>query len=136
VITLRAFFEQARAGVLTAIRCEQCGALAMPPREACAACQAHAWAVVVLSGRGTIASFTIVTEGRMVAPEERTVALEPPRDPSEPRRRAVAVVTLTEGVSMHGRLVDIPLEQIAVGLPVRFRPLVDAEHTAVAFGPV
>jgi len=31
--------------------------------------------------------------------------------------------------------VDIPLESLRTGLAVRFRPLMTAEQTAVAFGP-
>jgi len=135
VITLRTFFDQARAGVLTAIRCEQCGALAMPPREWCASCDAHTWTAVALSGRGTVASFTIVTEEHTVGRDGRTVA-DRPRGPAEAVRRAVALVALSEGVSMYGRLVDIPLEELAVGLPVKFLALVDGDHTAVAFGPL
>ena len=135
MITLRTFFEQARAGVLTAIRCEQCGALAMPPRESCATCQARAWATVALSGRGTIASFSIIAEEPAVAPEGRTDVPDPAHAPASDGRRAVALVALSEGVSVYGRLVDIPLEELAVGLPVKFLPLMDNEYTAVAFGP-
>jgi hypothetical protein len=40
-----------------------------------------------------------------------------------------------EGVSILGRVVDLPLERLAVGLPVRFRPLVSGGQTAVGFGP-
>jgi uncharacterized OB-fold protein len=47
----------------------------------------------------------------------------------------VVVVRLREGVSLIGRVVDIPLDSLAVGMPVRFRPLVSAEHTLVGFGP-
>ena len=42
---------------------------------------------------------------------------------------------LTEGVSLLGRIVDISLEKIAIGVPVRFRPLVRGSQTAVGFGP-
>ena len=48
---------------------------------------------------------------------------------------ALAVVKLREGVSILGRIVDIPVDKVAVGLPVRFRPLVSGNQTAVGFGP-
>jgi len=48
---------------------------------------------------------------------------------------AVAVVKLREGVSLLGRIVDIPLDKVAIGLPVRFRPLVKDTQTSVGFGP-
>jgi hypothetical protein len=45
------------------------------------------------------------------------------------------VVKLREGVSILGRLVDIPLEKVGVGLAVRFRPLVIGNQPTVGFGP-
>jgi uncharacterized OB-fold protein len=49
---------------------------------------------------------------------------------------AIAVVQLKEGVSLLGRIVDIPLEKLVVGLPVRFRPLIGKDlTTSVGFGP-
>ena len=120
-ITQRHFFERARAGQLTAVRCGKCGELAIPPRELCPACGERAWEPVPLAGEGTIASFTVIR----VAP--RAWAADAPY--------AVAVVRLNEGVSLLGRIVDIPLEKLAVGLPVRFRPLVRDDRTSVGFGP-
>jgi uncharacterized OB-fold protein len=76
---------------------------------------------VPLAGDGTIASFTVIR----VAP--RAHAADVPY--------AVAVVRLKEGVSILGRIVDIPLDKLAVGLPVRFRPLVTNDQASVGFGP-
>jgi len=47
----------------------------------------------------------------------------------------VAVVRLAEGVSLLGRIVNIPIESLRVGLPVKFRPLVTQDQTVVGFGP-
>jgi len=121
VVTLKHFFEEARAGRLTAIRCRRCGDLAMPPKEFCPACQERDWAPIPLAGGGAITSFTVIR----VAPRGR--AAEVPY--------AVAVVRLEEGVSLLGRIVDISLETLRVGLPVRFRPLVMGEQAAIGFGP-
>ena len=121
-ITVRAFFERARAGQLVAIRCGSCGELAIPPRELCPKCHSRAWQPQALAGDGTIASYTVIR----VAP--RAHAGEAPY--------ALAVVALKEGVSVLGRVVDIPLESLAVGLPVRFRPLVAAsDQASIGFGP-
>ncbi|MBI4254855.1 MAG: Zn-ribbon domain-containing OB-fold protein [Candidatus Rokubacteria bacterium] len=122
VVTLRHFFERAREGQLTGVRCGKCGELAIPPKELCPACGERAWQPVPLAGEGTIASFTVIR----VAP--RAYAADVPY--------AIAAVKLKEGVSLLGRIVDIPLEKLAVGLPVRFRPLVKDEQTSVGFGPV
>ncbi|HEU4367779.1 MAG TPA: Zn-ribbon domain-containing OB-fold protein [Methylomirabilota bacterium] len=121
VLTLRHFFEQAREGRLTAVRCGACGALAMPPKQFCPACAQRAWEPVALSGEGTIASYTVIR----VAP--RAHAADVPY--------AIAAVELREGVSILGRLVGIPIETIAIGMPVRFQPLTSGGQTAVGFGP-
>src|SRR5207249_10338997 len=110
VVTVKSFFERARDGTLTAVRCGKCGELAMPPKEFCPACHQRAWTPVTLAGDGTIASYTVIR----VAPAHH--ATEAPY--------AIAVVALREGVSLIGRVVDIPFEALAIGLPVRFRPLV------------
>jgi uncharacterized protein len=120
-LTLKGFFERVRQGTLTGIRCTKCGALAIPPREYCAGCGHHAWAPVPLSGDGTIASYTVI---RVAAARH---AAEAPY--------GVAVVRLKEGVSLLGRVVDIPLDTLAIGLPVRFRPLLRNGETAIGFGP-
>lgn len=121
VITLKAFFEEARAGRLTGIRCGRCGELAIPPKEFCPACHERAWESVPLDGHGTIASFTVIRV--------------PPRGRAAEAPYAVAVVRLNEGVSLLGRIVDIPLDALKIGLPVRFLPLVHDNQTAVGFGP-
>lgn len=122
MITLRNFFERAREGQLTGVRCTHCGELAIPPREFCPACGKRGWAPVPLSGEGTIASYTVIR----VAPKK--FAAEAPY--------AVAQVRLTEGVSLLGRIVDIPIDDVSVGLRVRFRPLVSHDQTTLGFGPV
>jgi len=121
VVTQRQFFERAGAGRLTGVRCTKCGALAIPPKEFCPACGHHGWEEVALSGEGTIASFTVIRV--------------PPRGFAGEAPYGIAAVTLKEGVSILGRVVHIPLDTLAVGLPVRFRPLTAKDQTAVGFGP-
>ena len=120
-ITLKNFFETARDGRLTAIKCGRCGNLEIPPKEFCDACGQRDWRPTPLSGDGTIASYTVIR----VAPAKH--AGDAPY--------AVAVVKLREGVSLFGRVVDVALERLAVGMPVRFRPLIIRNQTALGFGP-
>jgi len=120
-ITLKTFFEIARDGRLTAIKCGRCGNLEIPPKEFCDACGQRDWKSAPLSGEGAIASYTVIR----VAPTKH--AGDAPY--------AIAVVKLREGVSLLGRLVGIPLDKVTVGMPVRFRPLVIRNETAVGFGP-
>jgi len=121
VTLLRAFFDEARQGHLTAIRCGHCAVLAIPPKDLCPACRKREWHTVPLQGTGTITSFTVIRV--------------PPRGRAAAAPHAVALVRLTEGVSLLGRIVDIPTESLAIGQAVKFRPLVEANHTAIGFGP-
>lgn len=121
VITLKNFFERAREGQLTGIRCTACGEIAIPPKEFCPACGKRAWAPVPLSGEGTIDSFTVIR----VAP--RSFAGDAPY--------AIAHVRLVEGPGLLGRVLDVPLDRLSVGLRVTFRPLIASEQTSVGFVP-
>jgi hypothetical protein len=120
-VTLTQFFEQARDGALAAIRCVACGALAVPPKVLCPECGARRWEPVPLSGEGTIASYTIIR----VAPRGHT----------DDAPYAIAAVRLREGVSLLGRVVDVPLDSLAIGMPVRFRPILVKDRSAIGFGP-
>jgi hypothetical protein len=120
-VTLKGFFEQVRAGRLTAIRCGACGEIAIPPRELCPTCHAERWDVVPLQGTGTIVSFTIIRI--------------PPRGRQGEAPYAIAVVKMEEGVSLLGRLVDVPLDAVKSGLAVRFRPLLFDDRTVIGFAP-
>lgn len=119
--TLLEFFEGVRAGRLTGIRCGGCGAIQVPPREFCPECHARAWEPVPLAGEGEIVSYTVIR----VAPARHAAAAP----------YGIAVVRLREGVSLIGRTVDIPLDRLAIGLPVRFTPIVDDGRTAIGFRP-
>ena len=110
-LTLREFFEGVRAGQLVVQRCTACGQRAVPPKAACPACHATDWERIPLPGEGEVASFTVIR----VAPA--ALAAEAPY--------AIVVVRMADGISLLGRLADVPLETIRVGLPVRFVPPAD-----------
>jgi uncharacterized protein len=122
MLTQKEFFDKAAGGELAAVRCGRCGALAIPPRAFCPECAAREWQPASLSGEGAITSYTVIR----VAP--RGHAADVPY--------AIAAVQLKEGVSLLGRVVDIPLERLTIGLAVRFRPLVRNGQSAIGFGPV
>lgn len=119
--TLHEFLEGVRTGRLTAVRCGKCSAVAIPPKQFCPECGQRAWEPLTLSGKGKVASFTVIR----VAP--RGHAGEVPY--------AIAAVQLEEGVSLLGRVVDVPLEALAVGLPVQFRPVQSRDRTVIGFAP-
>ena len=120
-VTLKTFFERARAGHLTGIRCGKCSEIAIPPKEFCSGCGTRDWTPVELSGDGVIDTFTVIR----VAP--RAFAADAPY--------AIAHVRLAEGPGMLGRVVDLPLDRVAVGLRVKFRPLIANDQTSVGFAP-
>ena len=120
-VTLKGFFDLARDGRLTGIRCGGCHEVAIPPKEFCASCGTRAWEPVPLSGEGTLASYTIIR----VAPARH----------ADDAPYAVGVVKLKEGASIFGRIVDVPFDKLTVGLSLRFRPIVVKEQTAVGFAP-
>ena len=95
--------------------------LAVPPKELCPECGARRWEPVPLSGEGTIASFTVIRVA--------------PRGHADEAPYAIAAVRLREGVSLLGRVVDVPLDSLAIGMPVRFRPIVVKDRPAIGFGP-
>ena len=121
VITLKGFFEEAREGRLSAIRCGSCGELAIPPKELCPGCHERRWELVPLHGTGSVVSFTVIRI--------------PPRGRLSEAPYAVAVVKLDEGVSLLGRIDGIPLDALTAGLSVRFRPLLFDEQVIIGFGP-
>lgn len=121
VITLKNFFEEARAGRLTALRCGGCGQLVIPPKEFCPQCRQRQWHSVPLSGAGTVVSFTVIRI--------------PPRGRAAEAPYAVAVVRMDEGVSLLGRISDVPLNVLKTGMSVKFRPLVSEHQTVIGFSP-
>ena len=122
-LTLAAFFDGVRAGRLVVQRCLTCRALAVPPKAVCQECEALTWEPAPLDGEGEVTSFTVihVAPGRLVG--------EAPYP--------IAVVRMTEGVSLLGRMVDTALDAIRVGLPVRFAPPTDptADPPVITFRP-
>ena len=121
-VSIGGFFAGAREGRLTALKCMACGALAIPPKAFCESCGKRAWDTVTLGGEGVVDSFTVIR----VAP--RNFTGEAPY--------AIAAVRLTEGISLLGRMVDVPVDKVAVGMRVRFRPIGEGDKTAIGFAAV
>ena len=117
------FWEGTRGGVLLVQRCDECGTWRWTPQLACPRCWSEATTWAEASGRGTLYSYTIV---------HRSI------DPSRFETPYVlAVVKLSEGPHMLTNLVDCPLDEIEVDMPVavRFERL-DDEFTVYPFTPV
>ena len=121
-MTTREFFDGVRAGRLVVQRCGACGALAVPPKAFCPACEGARWDRATLGGDGEIASYTVIR----VPPGQ--FAAEAPY--------VVVIVRMAEGVSLLGRLTGVAIEALHVGMPVRFAgALSGAEPAVIAFRP-
>ena len=102
---LAPYFEAARAGRLVVQRCAGCGALRFPPRELCSACLATDATWQEVSGRGEIFSYNVMHQ-----------VYHPGFAADVPY--AVIVVKLEEGPKITSNLVDCPVREIAIGMPV------------------
>jgi len=103
--TLAPFFAAAKERRLVVQRCGGCGRLRFPPRELCNVCLAVEATWIPVSGRGEIYSYNVMHQ--VYHPG---FAREVPY--------AVVMVKLAEGPAMISNLVDCPLDEIRIGMPV------------------
>jgi uncharacterized OB-fold protein len=101
----RPFWEAARRHQLALQRCADCGRFRYPPGPVCPECLSEDAAWVPVSGRGTVSTFVVFHKRYFPA-----FAADIPYN--------VVQVQLEEGPRLTANLVDVPNEQIAVGLPV------------------
>lgn len=99
------FFDALRERRLVVQRCASCGVLAHPPRALCPACHDAAFEWVAVSGRGEVYSYVVTHQAVHPAFADHTPL-------------ATVEVALAEGPRMVSNLVDVPPEQVAIGLPV------------------
>lgn len=105
IVTLDAkfFWEGADREQFLGERCGQCKAFRFPPRPMCPHCHSLAREEVPLSGRGTVAGWTV------------------PRHPMPfgfKEAPAVAIIELEQGFRFVSNVVGVPHEQLRPGLPV------------------
>ncbi len=115
------FWEGAALGELRIQRCGSCKALRHPPGPACPACGALEPEYVVASGLGEVYSYVVHHH---------------PPVPGKELPFVVALVELEEGVRLLAELVDVPVSEVRIGLPVRvYFVTVDDELTLPVWGP-
>lgn len=102
----RPFWEAARRHELMLPRCRQCGPVFFYPRATCPRCLSTDLAWTVVSGRGTLHTFTIVHRGARNFPL--------------PSPYVMAIVELDEGPRMMTNLVGVTPDPAAleIGMPV------------------
>ncbi|MBL7500000.1 OB-fold domain-containing protein [Frankia sp. CNm7] len=102
------FWTAGRDGVLRIQRCDDCAALVHPPQPVCCYCHSERLGVAEVSGLGTVVGATVNHQ---------------PWEPAFPPPFVVASVALDEDprVRLITSLVDVPLDEAAVGRRVRVR---------------
>jgi len=97
------WWQQAHAGVLAIQRCAACGTLRHPPRPVCSECRSFDWDFVAASGRGTVASFTV---------------LHHPQFPGYEYPLVIVLVDLAEGTRVTAELRDCAPQDVRFGMAV------------------
>lgn len=100
----RPFWEAAAKHRLVIQRCESCRRYEWVPQIRCSACLQDALKWVDVSGRAKVFTFSVVH--RSASP-----AFEAPY--------VLAIVELEEGSRLMTNLIDVPVDEIAIGLDVR-----------------
>jgi uncharacterized OB-fold protein len=115
----RDFWTAGVRGELRFWRCGDCGFYIHPPQPICPQCRSKNLATAAVSGRATLASYTINHQRWMPGPELPYV---------------VAIVAIVEQPSLRltTNLVNCAHDQIHIGMPVR----VIFEHHADAEGDI
>ena len=89
---------------LEAGKCSSCGNVYYPPRRVCP-CGGREFETVELPNTGKVVTYTIIRVG--------------PSDFVEEVPYGLGIVEVDGGVRLMAQLVDVPLEEIKTGMPVR-----------------
>jgi uncharacterized OB-fold protein len=117
------FWEAAKRHELTLQKCDRCGTVRYYPRPRCPECQSPDTTWTVMSGRGSVYSFTIV---------HRPLA----RWFKDHMPVVVAIIDLDEGVRMMSNVVECEPDDVHVGMRVAVTwDDVDEEITLPKFVP-
>ena len=101
----RGYWEACNRGHLVLQQCEACGHMQHYHRLLCTQCGGEVLADVEASGKGIIRSFTVIRR-----------AVSSAFDADVPY--VVALIELAEGPTMMSNVVDSPLENLRIGVPV------------------
>ena len=98
------FWDGTAARELRIQVCNACGAKRFPPGPACQTCDAYDRGFEVAAGTGTVFSYVVHRH---------------PPVPGKELPIVIALVDLDEGVRMVAEVVDVPPEDIAIGMRLR-----------------
>jgi uncharacterized OB-fold protein/acyl dehydratase len=115
------FFEGAKEHRLLVQRCAACQALRHPPQPRCDRCGSYDWDTLEATGKGTVYSF---------------VVNHYPQVPAFDYPLPIGLIELAEGTRLVAQIVDCPVEEITIGMPVEVTWIEDGDLTVPAFRPV
>lgn len=104
----RPFFDALREHRLVIQRCTVCGALRHPPRAVCRECRSTDFEWPEASGEGVVYSYVVTHQ-----------AVHPAFVGHTPM--ATVEIELAEGPHLYSNLLDVPPEDVEVGMAVRVR---------------
>jgi len=108
---------------LEAARCKKCGKAFFPPRLICSKCQGRQFEPFNMRLTGKVLTYTII----------RT----PADEFSGEAPFAVGIVQMDDGPNLTMQIVDVPFEEIKIGMPLRLefrRIFADGDAGAIHYG--
>lgn len=99
------FFEALKRGALELQQCARCKRWSHPPRALCPDCHSFDFTWVPVSGRGTVYSYIVTHQPVHPALVDHTPF-------------ATVEIELAEGPHMTSNLVDVPPQEIEIGMAV------------------
>jgi len=102
----RHFWTGGAEGLLRFLRCAPCGTFVHPPAPVCPECLSRELAPAAVSGRATVATFTLNHQPWVPAPDHPY---------------AIAIVEIEEqpGLRLMTNIVNCPPESVRIGMAVR-----------------
>ena len=100
------FWNGLKEGELRLQKCNACGEISHPPKALCASCHSFDLGWIPVSGRGTVYSYIVTRQ-----------AIHPALVGYTPF--ATVQVELAEGPILISNLIDVPPDDIVIGMPVQ-----------------
>jgi hypothetical protein len=123
--SVRSFYNFLNKRKLMGARCLKCNSVFTPPRPTCPHCESTKLTWIELSGKGKIATYTVIHVG--------------PSELSNETPYVIGVVTLNEGPKISCRINGVDPskpETIKIGSPVAVEFISKGEKTVLGFHPV
>ncbi len=110
--TVESFYKFVEEGKLMAAKCNNCGAMFMPPRPACTKCFSKNLQWIQVNNSGKLLTYTVIH----VAPKQFEAEVPYP----------VGIIKLDNGLQLLGRIRGIEPNQLKIGMELS----VDFEKTS------